>query len=170
MRAHTITTTSRRRRNARRRRVLALGLGVCAIAIPATASASSGDQPVSEYSTPNAITGGSSDSSEPIDGWNYTILHPTTPTPTTGEPRSQRGSNGSPEVVSSYATPNAILGSDGLGEATLVSGEPANAADGFDWGSVAVGAAAAMALIALSGAALLTIRRRGAMSPSTSTN
>ena len=60
MRAHTITTMSRRRRQARRRSALALALGVCALAIPATASA----EPAGDYSSVNAITGGSSDSSE----------------------------------------------------------------------------------------------------------
>jgi hypothetical protein len=47
---------------------------------------------------------------------------------------------------------------------------PASPSDGFDWPSAAVGAGAAMALVALGGAALLTIRRRRAVSPSASTS
>lgn len=40
------------------------------------------------------------------------------------------------------------------------------AADGFDWASATVGAGAMAALAALAGAALLTVRRRAAVSPS----
>jgi hypothetical protein len=50
---------------------------------------------------------------------------------------------------------------------TLASGSPADTGDGFDWLSAAIGGAAAMALVALGGAAFLTIRRRTAVSPST---
>jgi hypothetical protein len=46
------------------------------------------------------------------------------------------------------------------GEATVVSGSPAKTADGFDWGSAAMGAGAAMALVALGGAGFLTVRTR----------
>jgi hypothetical protein len=52
-------------------------------------------------------------------------------------------------------------------DTTLASGSPAYPDDGFDWLSAAIGAAAAMALVALGGAAFLTIRRRIAVSPST---
>jgi hypothetical protein len=52
-------------------------------------------------------------------------------------------------------------------DTTLASGSPADTADGFDWLSAAIGGAAAMALVALGGAAFLTIRRRTAVSPST---
>ncbi len=40
------------------------------------------------------------------------------------------------------------------------------AADGFDWASATVGAGAMAAMAALAGAALLTVRRRAAVSPS----
>jgi hypothetical protein len=157
MRAHTITTISRGRRSVRRRRVIALALGVCALAIPATANALPID---SGYSSANAITGGASDSSPPIDGWNYSIIDPpmnaANPPTGSGEPPY-----GGPE----FATANATLGADGLGEPTLVTGSPAGTSDGFDWVSALVGAGAAMALAALGGAALLTVRRRTPVPP-----
>jgi hypothetical protein len=142
MSAHT-TIISQRRRKARRRLALALGLGICALAIPASASA---DPSASGYSRADAIAAGLEESSQPVGG-----------------------SGGSPYGGGlDYATPNASLGSDGLGQATPVAGSPAGADDGFDWPSAAVGAGAAMALIALGGAALLTVRRRTAISPSAS--
>jgi hypothetical protein len=161
MRSHT-TTESRPRRKAQYR-VLALTLGICALAIPASVA---GAQSIhSGYSTPNAITGGSSDSSQPIDGWSYSLLNPPE-----NAPGPQSGSGGSSDGAQDYGTPNAILGSDGLGEPTLVSGPPPDTADGFDWASAAVGAGAALALVALGGAALLTVRRRTAISPSAPTS
>jgi hypothetical protein len=48
---------------------------------------------------------------------------------------------------------------------TLVS-SPTDPSNGFDWGSAAVGAGAAMALVALGGAGFLTVRRRTAVSSS----
>src|SRR5262245_65460905 len=45
-------------------------------------------------------------------------------------------------------------------EATVVSGSPSDSGDGFDWGDAALGAGAAMALIAVSGAVLFTAPRR----------
>jgi hypothetical protein len=140
MRAHT-TIISRRRRKARRRRALALVLAICALAIPASASA---DPSASGYSRADAIAKGLEESHQ-----------------------STGGSGGSPYGTGpEYATPNAILGLDGLGEATPVTGSPAGADDGFDFVSAGVGAGAGMALIALGGAALLTVRRRTAISPS----
>jgi hypothetical protein len=62
-------------------------------------------------------------------------------------------------------------GSDDLsldGEPTFVSDSPAATGDGFDWSSAAVGAGAVLALLALGGAALLTVRMRKAMSPTSS--
>jgi hypothetical protein len=142
MRAHT-TSISRRRRKARRRRALALALGICALAVPASASA---DPSSSGYSRADAIAQGLEESHQSTSGSG-------------GSPYS-----GGPD----YATPNAILGSDGLGELAPVTGSPASAGEGFDWASAAVGAGAAMALIALCGAVLLTVRRRTAISPSAS--
>ena len=139
MRAHTITTMSRRRRQTRRRRALALALGVCALAIPATAIASPVDPSTSGYSTPNAITGGSSDSSQP------TIARPN----------------------EGIVTPDHL---HYAGPPPFDTSEPVASGDGFDWASAAVGAGAALALLALGGAALLMVRRRTAMSPSASTS
>jgi hypothetical protein len=51
-------------------------------------------------------------------------------------------------------------------EPTVASDSPSDSGDGFDWGDAALGAGAAMALIALSGAVLLTVRRRPGVSPS----
>jgi hypothetical protein len=135
MKAHTITTISRRRRSARRRRVLALALGVCALAIPATATG----QPIdSGYSSVNAIAG--EESGQPADGAGHSLYADPT-------------------------TPNATLGADGVVESTLVTGSAAGTSDGFDWVSALVGAGAAMALAALGGAALLTVRRRAPVPP-----
>jgi len=50
-------------------------------------------------------------------------------------------------------------------EPTLVS-SPSGSDHGFDWASAGVGAGAAMALLALGGAAFLTVHRRMAVSPS----
>jgi hypothetical protein len=44
--------------------------------------------------------------------------------------------------------------------------QPVASSDGFDWLSAAIGAAAAMALVALGSAVFLTVRRRTAVSPS----
>jgi hypothetical protein len=170
MRAQTIITMSRRRRSARRRRALALALGVCALAIPATASAS----PVDNYSSVNATTGAPSESSEPIDGWSYSTLQSNAPKNkawaglNAGAPPANEasGSGGSPDS-GVYTSPNAILGSDGLGEPTATaSGSPTATGEGFDWASAVLGAGAAMALIALGGAAVLTFRRRTTIEPS----
>jgi hypothetical protein len=140
MTAYITTTISRRRRNARRRRALALALGICALAIPATASAA----PVGDqgYSSVNSIS------------------------PPASEPSSP---SGSADVDSGYSSLNAISGSP-ADAPTFVSGSPSGTGDGFDWPSAVVGAGAAMALAALAGAALLTVRRRTAISPSASTS
>ena len=53
-----------------------------------------------------------------------------------------------------------------MSEPTVASASPSNSGDGFDWGDAALGAGAAMALIALSGAVLFTGRRRPGVSPS----
>jgi hypothetical protein len=143
MRAHTIKIISRRRRTARRRRALALAIGICALAIPTSASA---DPSGGGYSRADAIAAGLEESHQSGSG-------------SVGSPYA-----GGPE----YATPNSILGSDGLGELAPVTGSPATSGEGFDWPSAAVGAGAAMALIALGGAVVLTVRRRTPVSPSAS--
>jgi hypothetical protein len=155
MRAYTITTKSRSRAKAWHR-VLALTLSACALAIPATASGN--------LSPVNAITGGSSDSSKPIDGWNYSILNsPASP---------QSGPGSSPQVDPGYSSPNATAGPlpDRFTVETPAVEPLSGPSDGFDWPSAAVGAGSAMALIAFGGAALLTVRRRTARLPSAPTS
>ncbi len=154
MRTHTMKTISRRRRRARPCHALALALGVCALAIPASAGAD-----------PFGADGSSLNT---IDPPATNALH--SDQRQISEPGSPSGSVESPYAGGSeYATPNAILGSDGLGEPTgVVSGSPADTGSGFDWASAAIGAAAAMALATLGGAALMTFRRRTAVSPSPS--
>ena len=159
MRAHTITIISQRRRSARRRRALALGLGICALVIPASAFAQSND---GSYSSANAITGGSSESSQPTGGSDYSSV--TSISPPASEPS---GPGGSQSTDSGYSSVNAITGAP-ASEPTLVSGSPSSPGDGFDWGSALVGAGAAMAFAALGGAALLTVRRRHPVSPTAS--
>ena len=59
--------------------------------------------------------------------------------------------------------------SDPLPSAIIRREWPASAADGVDWGDAALGAAATMALVALGGIVLFTVRRRPGVSPSAST-
>ena len=117
-------------------------VGACALAIPASASADPSPDVNSGYAAHTTGIGSSA-----------------------SEPTSQGGSSGSPDVNSGYAALTTGIGSSS-GEPTVVSGSPAKTADGFDWGSAAVGAGAAMALVALGGAGFLTVRRRTAVSPS----
>ena len=167
MRAHTThtNTTMTRPRRKVRYSILPLALGVCALAIPASAAAS----PVDGYSSVNAITGGLSESSQPPGGSSgssqpasdsdYSSLNAITGS-------SESSSTGaSQDAGSGYSSLNAITGPL-PSEPTLVTGSPADTADGFDWGDAALGAGAAMALVAFGGAAFLTVRRRMAMSPS----
>jgi hypothetical protein len=142
MRAHTITIMSRRRRRARRR-AIALVLAVCALAIPASASG---------YSSVNAITGGSEQSSQPAGS---------------SDSPPQPAVNGGHDVIPGYASPTAIAGAD---TPTVASGSPSGDDQWFDLPSALVGAGSAMALAALGGAALLTVRRQREVSPSASTS
>jgi hypothetical protein len=159
MRARRITSISRRTRRARRSSALALALGACALAIPASAGAAPID---GGYSSVNAIT-----NADPaaVPGFGTTIHG------SIADPRNQRfyyqaEPGGSDESLhADPTTVNATLGADGVVEPTLITGSPASADDGFDWASGAVGAAAAMALVALGGAALLAFRRRTTVSP-----
>jgi hypothetical protein len=180
MRAHTITTKSRPRRKVRYS--LALVLGVCALAIPATASGDS-TQPDdggavaagNAHRTPTELAqttaaGEPSDSSQPGGGAAAGNAHRTATelaqTTAAGEPS---GSGGSGVLDSDYPSPNAILRGahePSTAEPTFVSDSAGTMGEGFDWASAAVGAGAAMALVALAGAALLTVRRRTAVSPS----
>ena len=179
MRAHSITIMSRRRRRARRR-AIALVLAVCALAIPASASA---------YSSPNAITGGTEQSSQPVGGSDYSSVNSVAPpsesssagggsaaaaghaqrTPTELGQTTATASGGFADVDPGYSSLNATTGQP-TGEPTLASGSPSGGGQGFDWSSALVGAGSAMALVALSGAAFLTVRRRTEVSPSASTS
>ena len=131
MRANTITIT--RSKPKAWHYALALVLAVCAQAIPGTASA----QPIDSgpYSSVNASTGGSDQSSQP------TIARPNEGT----------------------VTPNHL---HYTGPAPFDTSQPVTPSGGFDWLSSAIGAAAAVALMALGGALFLTVRRRTAVSPS----
>jgi len=154
MRAHTITTKSRPTRKARYS-VLALALGVCALAIPATASGGS-----TQPEDGGAVAAGNAHRTP-------TELAQTT---AAGEPS---GSSGSGVVDSSDASPNTILRGahePSTAEPTFVADSAGTTGEGFDWASAAVGAGAAMALVALAGAALLTARRRAPVSPSAPTS
>jgi hypothetical protein len=142
MRAHTITIMSRRRRRTRRR-AITLVLAVCALAIPASAGA---------YSSPNAITGGSEQSSQPAGGSDHS------------SPTAIKGGH---DVVPGYTSPSAISGAE---TPTVASGSPSGDNQWFDLPSALVGAGSAMALVALGGAALLTVRRQREVSPSASTS
>jgi hypothetical protein len=132
MRARTITT------------IVVLG----ALAIPASAVANTG------YATPNAITGGSDDSSQPQGAPDYSSVNAIVP---------PENKSGSPSVDSGYSSLNSISGSPS-DTPTFVSGAP-SAGDHFDWGDAALGAGAALALAAFGGAAPLSVRRRTVMSP-----
>jgi hypothetical protein len=152
MRAHTITTMSRRRRRARRR-AIALVLAICSLAIPAGAAA---------YSSPNAITGGSEQSSQPPGGSDHSSVNAITGGSSASSAPSNSGS--SPSVAPGYSSLNATAPPP-PGEPAVLSSSPSTD-DGFDWSSAAVGAGAAMALLALGGAAFLTVRRQRPARPS----
>lgn len=154
MRAHTITTMTRPTSKAWQRAV-ALVLAVCSLAIPASASAQG------DYSTPNAITGGSESSSQPVGGSGYSSVNAVMP------PSSESSAaSGSQRASSGYSSLNALSGSS-ASEPTFVSGLPSISDDGFDWGDAALGAGGALALLALSGVVFLAVRRRMAVAPTT---
>ena len=145
MRAHTVTNMFRRQRSPRR--AAAILLAACSLAIPASAAA---------YTSPNAITGGSEQSSQPAEGSGQSSLNAITQgSSTPSAPSSVQSAHqvdpGNPAYLSATA-----------GEADVSS---SSADDGFDWSSAVVGAGAAMALLALGGAAFLTARRRTTVSP-----
>jgi hypothetical protein len=124
-----------------------------ALAIPASAVANTG------YSSVSSITGASSDSGRQADS-DYSSLNSVTGSSESSSP------SGSDDAVFRYSSLNAITGPS-PNQPTFASGSP-SAGDGFDWGDAALGAGAAMALAAFGGAALLTVRRRTAISPSAS--
>jgi hypothetical protein len=145
MGAHTtIITTNNRSRPRAWRRALVLGLAVCSLVVPATASAS----PI-----------GSSSSGE--DNSTYSSV-----SAITGQPTSSADDSTAPS--SGYSSVSSITGPP-ASEPTFVSGGSSDPADGFDWASAAVGAGTVLALGALCGATLLTVRRRTATATSVST-
>jgi hypothetical protein len=146
MRAHIITTITRPRRSARH--VLPLALGICALAIPATASAS-------QYSSVSSITGGSEkESSQPVGSSDYSSANAITGG---SSESSSENPGGSSAADSRYSSLNATAGPP-ASDPTVLSGSPADPADGFHWGDAALGAGAALALLALAGAGFLTVR------------
>ena len=138
-----LTTKTNRRRQGVRCGLFALTLGVCALAIPASAGAyyyGSGQE-----SSTAAPVKESSDSGLVIP--DHTALNDSL-APVSGS-QSQPGP-GKPPTSLVYDSPSA--------------------GDGFDWADAALGAGLTMALIALGGAALITLRRRTGASPAASTS
>ena len=130
---------------------VALALAAGALALPATATAYTD----TGNSSVNSITGASTsseNSGSSDDGSAYSSVNATVPPVS-----SEASSDGS-----GYSSVNAIA--PPAPEPTLVSSPPSSADDGFEWLSAAIGAAAAMALLALGVAALLTVRRRTTVS------
>ena len=158
MRANTTTSTSRPRPKAWLG-VLALAFAVCSLVAPSTAGA--------QYSSAFSNTGGSSESSQPLGGSDYSSVNAimgAERTPGTAESESGTSKAGPSQAFGpGYSSPSSITGPLSS-EPTLVSGSPGNEDDGFDWLSAAIGSAAAIALVALGGAAFLTLRRRTAVS------
>ena len=150
MGAHTITVMFLRRRSARR--TAALVLAVCSLAIPAGAAA---------YTSPNAVTGGADESSQPAGpGSGQSSLNAIVqPSDASSGPVALRSAH----RVDPGSSLNAIVPSDAP---AVVSSSSTD--DGFDWSSAAVGAGAAAALLALGGTAFLTARRRTTISPASS--
>jgi hypothetical protein len=161
MRAQTITTIKSRPRRRARHIVLALALGVCALAIPAIASA----QPI-DYSSVNAISGDSSDPSQPVGGSDYSSVNSITAdsreSSAPGEPVNAN------RVDPTYSSLNAITEAPS-DEPTFASDSLTSGGDEFNWGDAAIGAGAAMALLALGGAVFLTVRRPKSVQPARTT-
>ena len=159
MRAYTITNT-RRARSKAWLGVLALALAVGSLAAPATAGA----EPAGSMLTPGTPGGYSGAPMQKGD-----IGVPQKYAKRTGTPAGSMLTPGTPGGYSGAPVQKGDIGvpQENASDTTLASGSPADAHDGFDWLSAAIGAAAATALVALGGAAFLTVRRRTAVSPST---
>jgi hypothetical protein len=155
--------------NTTRRRITrslgaALLVGVCAIAIPAGASASPNLDPV-------IVDTGSGAASDPAPAppappTGLVDRHPQQSVPAPAESTALSPGN-STDPSPGYSSPTAITGTS-VDEPAFVSSSPSTG-DQFDWADAALGAGAALALVALGGIALLTLRRRTAISPSVST-
>jgi hypothetical protein len=157
MRAYTITTTSGPRPKAWLG-VLAL-VAVCSLLSPSIASAETGPtQQVSPgYPSPSVESGTSQAGPTQQVSTGY-------PSPRVESGTSQTGPT--EQVSPGYPSPSDAITGSPSSEPTLVSSSPGNPDDGFNWLSAAIGSAAAIALVALGGAAFLTVRRRTAVSPS----
>jgi hypothetical protein len=125
---------------ARRSRLIALVVGICILAIPSSASAFYGPASGNDQA-PDGVP-----SNAGLVTPDHTALNESLAPAT--------GSNGGRVVDTPAATP--------------IQSAPASA-DAFDWADAALGAGAVMALVAISGTALLTLRRR-TVSPSASTS
>ena len=123
-------------------------VGVCALAIPASASADA---------SPDVNSGYSARTPAEISHQRALMATPSVRQAVALERRRLR----SPHQAALMAERAFV---DSLDASASPSG--AAASDGFDWGSAAVGAGAAMALVALGGAGFLTVRRRTAESSS----
>lgn len=135
---NTFTTSTSQSRPAARLRLMALIAGVCALAIPASVSASYG-------SAPESGTGSGSDGIARNSGLvapDHTALNESLAPAT--------GSNDAPGIDTPPAAPV----------------ESAPSSDSFDWADAALGAGVVMAAVTLGGLALVTLRRRTAVSPS----
>jgi hypothetical protein len=156
----TTLSTTKQPRPGVRHSLIALVLGICVLAIPASASGSYGSA---------SDDGGNSSVADNISrnaGFvapDHTSLNASLNSPTT-LPADDSPANVSSDPRGGYSSLNAISGSP-ADEPTLVSGSP-SAGDPFDWGDAALGAGITMAMVAIGGAALLTLRRRTAVSPS----
>ena len=128
---------------------------LAALAIPASASG---------YSSVNAVTGGSSDSNASAGGADY--ASPNAIAGGSSGSTAPGGSQSAPRVDPTYSSLNATTGAD---QPTVASTTPSSAPDGFDWGDAALGAGAAMALLALGGAVFLTVRRPKPVQPAQTT-
>ena len=163
MRANTTTTKSRPRHRAR---YVVLALVICALGIPSAATAAMVEPPSSGDSTPKAITGGGN-SGQPSESSQATVARPNEGIVTpdhlhyAGPPKLSQAT---------VARPNeGIVSPDHLhyaGPPLFDASQPVASSDGIDWLTAAIGAGAAMALVALGSAVFLTVRRRTAVSPS----
>lgn len=138
---NTLSRLINRPRASTRYGLMALVAAICALAIPASASASYGS---------------ASDSA---------------PTPSGGPPDGVPNNAGlvAPDhsALNESLAPISGSGPGGIEQppTTPVSSPPATG-DQFDWADAALGAGITMAMVAIGGAALLTLRRRTAVSPS----
>jgi hypothetical protein len=147
---NTIISTST---GTRRSWLIALAVGICILAIPSSASAFYG-------SNPDSGAAGGGPAPETVSKDSGLVIPDHTSLNASLNDSSQVSA---PDRDSGYASLNAVTGGTDP-EPTLVSSSSA-AGDPFDWGDAALGAGVAMALFTLGAAAVLTVRRRTAVSP-----